>query len=87
MGVDHLFHGEGDLSAFSTTSRLGFEGIVHKAKLTVDEKGSQLSGATGTTGRGIKITPSFICDHPFVFAIHDDQLQEILFTAVYMDPK
>lgn len=80
-----MFHGEGDLSGFSTTTRLGFEGIVHKAKLKVDEKGSELAGATGTTGRSLP--PSFICDHPFVFAIYDDQLQEILFTAVYMNPK
>lgn len=85
MGVDHLFKGAGDLSGFSKTTPFSFHGIVHATELEVDENGSAFGAAAGTTGRGI--TPKVICNHPFVFAIHDDELQEILLTGVYRDPK
>lgn len=87
MGIDHLFKGAGDLSGFSKTSIFSFNGISHATELVVNEDGSAFGAATGTNSRSFTIPPKVICNHPFVFAIHDDELQEILLTAVYRDPQ
>lgn len=84
MGVKNLFGTTSDLSGFSSTTKLSFDDMIHKAKIEIDEEGSVAAAATATVSRGISPSPvEFHCDHPFVFVIHDVSAGVILFTGVY----
>lgn len=64
--------------------------LLHKAKIEMDEVGS--TAAAVTTFRLVKSKADphvmdniafFICNHPFVFLIHDKRFEEILFNGVF----
>lgn len=66
--------------------------MAHKAKIEVDEKGSTAAAATAMEpfpARAVyRPKPmKFNCDHPFVFVIHDERFDEILFAGIYRGPK
>jgi serine protease inhibitor len=63
--------------------------VFHKARIEVDEMGTVAAAATGIT---VVITtvqqPQFTInmDHPFLYAIRDDDTGELLFVGTLMDP-
>lgn len=88
MGVGDLFDGTADLSEFSENS-LKFDDALHQAKIEIDENGTFATAATAffQPGRNPLIGPKqFICNHPFIFLIHDQKSKEILFTGIYRGP-
>lgn len=69
------------------SSRMGGPGpnlvseVVHKTKITVDEKGTRAAAATAivmSRGGGGATPPDLIFDRPFVFSITDDAGLEFL---------
>lgn len=89
MGVGNLFDSSADLSGFSEKSQLKFDDAVHKAKIEIDEEGSTAASATAIFSfRSSRPTEpaQFICNHPFMFLIHDQKSKEILFAGVYRGP-
>lgn len=88
MGVGDLFDGTADLSEFSEHS-FKFDDALHQAKIEIDEHGTFATAATAffQPGRSPLAEPKqFICNHPFVFLIHDRKSKEILFTGIYRGP-
>lgn len=88
MGVGDLFDGSADLSEFSGDP-LKFDDATHQAKILIDEEGSVAAAATAffQPGRTRLAGPiQFICNHPFMFFIHDRKSREILFSGVYRGP-
>jgi len=84
--------------AFCTSSGADFSGIApgacisdveHKTVIEVDESGTVAAGAT-SVGIGISAVGagqfSMTMDHPFFYAIRDDQTRVLLFVGVLMDP-
>jgi serpin B len=84
--------------AFCTSLQVSFPGIApgacisdveHKTVVEVDESGTVAAGATSVTiTTTVAQTPSFnlTLDHPFVYAILDNQTGELLFIGTMMNP-
>jgi serine protease inhibitor len=63
--------------------------VEHKTVVEVDESGTVATGATtvtiGTAGIVVP-TVNVTLDHPFLYAIRDNQTGELLFIGVLMNP-
>ncbi len=92
----------GMVSAFSSTMAdfSGIDGlkdlyiskVVHQAFVAVDEKGTEAAAATGVIGVGmVSYTPMpptvpFTVDHPFFFALYENNARAVLFLGKVNDP-
>lgn len=89
MGLGDLFDTRADLSEFSEVQSLKFDDALHQAKIDVNEDGSIAAAAAVVflTSRFPPRNPiQFICNHPFLFLIHDRKSKNILFAGVYRGP-
>lgn len=89
LGIGNLFDQNPNLSMFSDTSHLKFDDAVHKAKIEIDEEGSTADSSTDIFDFKIfspKSPAQLICNHPFMFLIHDQMTKEILFAGVHRGP-
>ena len=84
MGMPSVF-GPADLSGITGSSGLFVSKAVHKAFVTVNEKGTEAAAATAivTDESGGQ---EFRADHPFIFIIQDNETESILFMGKVMDP-
>ncbi len=91
LGIVDAFSPKADFSAM-------FEGngwisdVVHKAFIRVDEEGTEAAAATAVTMLRESAAPTdapviFHADHPFLYAIVDDEAGEVLFFGRVMDPR
>jgi serine protease inhibitor len=89
MGMRLAFSGSADFSRIH--SGLSISDVEHKTWVKVDEQGTEAAAATSI---GMELsaavgTPSpfvMIVDHPFCFAITEQQSGALLFAGVVMDP-
>ncbi|XP_055300576.1 serine protease inhibitor 88Ea-like [Sitodiplosis mosellana] len=94
MGIQSFSDKTANFSGFfESTLSEGYEvKMFHKAKIEVDESGSTAAAATAMISYPCSmayrpLTPvEFNCDHPFLFVIHDEQFDEILFAGIYRGP-
>lgn len=85
MGVGDLFRSSADLSTLTGESGLQLDTIIHRAKVTVDESGSEAAAATAIFAN--RFGPdSFIADHPFVFFLFHKKSNTLLFSGVFNSP-
>ena len=89
MGMPDAFSGAADFSGITGARDLWISSVVHKAFVSLDEKGTEAAAATGvvmpTSGPGeepIMVT----LDRPFIFLIQDRPTGAILFLGRVMDP-
>lgn len=93
LGIRLVFRsdGSGDLSGISTDEKLYVTNVLHRARVDVDEKGTEAAAATAgivaATGMMMPRTPPpvFRADHPFLFAIRTKG-GEVLFVGRVEDP-
>lgn len=89
MGVGNLFDSTSNLTGFSEKTDLNLDDAIHKAKIEINEEGSTAAAATVLfsfrSSRPLE-PAEFVCDHPFLFLIHDHNTKEILFSGVYKGP-
>jgi serpin B len=89
MGMASAFKSGADFSGIDGKHDLLISGVVHKAYVDVDEKGTEAAGATGIivgTMAMIGNPPEFNADHPFLFLIRDLKNQTILFMGRVSNP-
>jgi serine protease inhibitor len=89
MGMPTAFTPEADFSGIDGKRDLLISGVVHKAYVDVDEKGTEAAGATGIivgASAVLASPPVFNADHPFLFLIRDAKNQSILFMGRVSDP-
>ena len=62
--------------------------VLQKAFVEVNEEGTEAAAATGAVmmTRAMIMNPTFECNRPFVFAIHDSLTGMVLFAGRVMDP-
>ncbi|XP_063224204.1 serine protease inhibitor 88Ea-like [Bacillus rossius redtenbacheri] len=89
MGVGDLFKPTADLSGLTEGQGVQLNEAVHKARIDVDEKGTEAAAATALlfyrSSRPLKLT-HFVCNHPFVYLLFDRVSQTVLFSGVYRRP-
>uniref|UniRef100_T1JHQ7 Serpin domain-containing protein n=1 Tax=Strigamia maritima TaxID=126957 RepID=T1JHQ7_STRMM len=91
MGLRDLFiPSQSNLSGFSDDRRLAVSTVRHKAFLEVNEEGSEAAAATGIlawrSARPLSPT-SFIANKPFIFMLHDNLSNVVLFLGVVNRPE
>uniref|UniRef100_A0A8C5QUK4 Serpin domain-containing protein n=1 Tax=Leptobrachium leishanense TaxID=445787 RepID=A0A8C5QUK4_9ANUR len=59
---------------------------VHKATLSIDEKGTEAAGATGIEITPTSLPPSVIIDVPFLFAVYKSDTHSLLFFGRIVNP-
>jgi serpin B len=90
MGIRQAFEAEGaDFSGIDGKRDLFLSNVVHKAYVSVDEKGTEAAAATGAvmmpTAMPVLGT-EFVADHPFMFLIRSRVTGAVLFVGRVWDP-
>lgn len=75
-----------DFSGINGARDLRVQAVVHKAIISVDEKGTTASAATGVSAGVISIPSSLVVDRPFLFFIRHNPTGAILFQGRVVDP-
>ncbi|GMH44344.1 hypothetical protein BSKO_12278 [Bryopsis sp. KO-2023] len=84
LGVKAAFSGQADLSGLSDVGSLSVSDVVHRAKIIVDEEGTEAAAATaiGIVRTSLPVgppPPQFVADHPFLFFIVDTKAGDVFF--------
>jgi serpin B len=88
MGMPAAFSGDADFSGIADEG-LFVDGVVHKAYISVDEKGTEAAAATeiGMGGGGPPNEPITLnADRPFIYIIYEYNTGAILFVGRVVDP-
>ena len=93
LGVKQAFQkSTADFSGMTGGRDLFISAAVHKAYISVDEKGTEAAAATGIVMEMATANPNqpppitFTADHPFLFLIRDNKSGGILFMGRVTDP-
>lgn len=86
MGVQSLFKNANLSGLFESAENFQTK-IMHKAKIEVDEDGSMATATTMQYMFFSRQNNDINCNHPFMFIIHDQALNEVLFAGIYRGPK
>lgn len=91
LGMTEAFDDQAaDFSGISTREPLKIDEVIHRARVEVDERGSEAAAATVVlVPRAAGLTPrpiEFHADRPFLFLIRDRRSDAILFIGRYTQP-
>lgn len=86
MGVGDLFKPSANLSSLTGSDGIRLDSIIHKAKINVDETGTEAAAATAIFANRFA-SDNFVADHPFVYFVYDKMENIILFFGVYNNPE
>lgn len=91
LGMPLAFTGDADFSGIKAEGDLFISDVLHKAFIKVDEKGTEAAAATAVVVGTTSAPPpddevTLHLDRPFVFAIHDDTTNAVLFLGRIVDP-
>ncbi|XP_069345409.1 alpha-1-antitrypsin-like [Eulemur rufifrons] len=86
LGITKVFHDGADLSGVTEEAPLKLSKAVHKAVLTVDEKGTEAAGATFVEAIPMSIPPEISFNRPFFFTIHDRITGNDIFMGKVVNP-
>ena len=89
MGMPDAFGARADFSGMTGSRDLWIRAVVHKAFVSVDEKGTEAAAATGVVmlESGVSKEPIAVTvDRPFVFLIRDTGTGTVLFLGRVLNP-
>jgi serpin B len=86
MGMPEAFTEAADLSGINGMRDLHVQGVIHKAIISVDEKGTTAAAATGVTVGTTSVPPRLVVDRPFLFFIRHNATGAVLFQGRVLDP-
>jgi len=90
MGMRLPFSDAADFSGVTGQRDVYLSAVWHKARVDVDERGTEAAAATGVNlivGAVASEPPTFRADHPFVFLIRHNRTGAILFLGRLTNPK
>jgi serpin B len=89
LGMPRAFSDKADFTGMNGEGGLYIQDVLHKAFVSVDEKGTEAAAATAAVV-GLTSAPSLdvglTIDRPFVFLIRDIQTEAVLFVGRVLDP-
>ncbi|XP_012872714.1 PREDICTED: alpha-1-antitrypsin-like isoform X1 [Dipodomys ordii] len=86
LGISTVFSNGADLSKVTTDAPLKVSKAVHKAVLTLDEKGTEAAGATVLEAIPMSLPPEVIFNHPFLALFIDIGTESPLFVGKVVNP-
>ncbi|XP_017772391.1 PREDICTED: uncharacterized protein LOC108559574 [Nicrophorus vespilloides] len=88
LGIRDIFGDKANLSGIVTNKPIFIDNIVHKTKITVDERGTIAAAATGAVVIPLMgaSNPNVIADHPFAFFIYRRDNKNVLFEGIVNKP-
>lgn len=90
LGVNEAFTREADFSAITDEARIWIDQVVHKAVLTVDERGFEGAAATAVVMRAVSLDLStpvpFLVDRPFLVVVRHQETGAVYFVARVIEP-
>lgn len=86
LGITRVFSNAADLSGISEEVPLKLSKAVHKAVLTIDEKGTEASAATMVEAIPMSIPPTVQFNRPFLIIIYDKDIKSPLFVGRVVNP-
>ncbi|XP_018414891.1 PREDICTED: alpha-1-antiproteinase 2-like [Nanorana parkeri] len=86
LGIKDVFSGIADLSGI-TGDRLQVSEAIHKAVLSVDEKGAEAAGASAAAITKLSMPFHFNADRPFLITLLHKPTDTILFTGRVVKPE
>lgn len=86
LGITRVFNNDADLSGITEDAPLKLSQAVHKAVLTLDERGTEAAGVTVVEAVPMSMPPQVKFDHPFIFMIVESETQSPLFVGKVIDP-
>jgi serpin B len=89
MGMPVAFSNSADFSGMTGNPELYIDEVIHKAFVSVDEKGTEAAAATAVIMKLTSMpakTADMTIDRPFIFLIRDIQTGTILFMGRVMNP-
>lgn len=89
LGMKTAFSSNADFSGITRQTLLSISDVLHKAHISVDEKGTEAAAATAVMfiEKNVRLTKKMTVDKPFVFVIKDNQSGAILFIGRINTPK
>jgi serpin B len=87
MGMSDAFDPDrADFSGMDGTTLLSLSRVAHKAFVAVDEEGTEAAAATGVVAEIESLPAEVRVDRPFIFFIHDTELNLLLFVGRVLNP-
>ncbi|XP_040188054.1 alpha-1-antiproteinase F-like isoform X1 [Rana temporaria] len=86
FGIVDVFSDSADLSGITGAPDLKVSKAVHKAKINVDEKGTEAAGATVLEAVPMRLPLQITLNRPFLLSIYNHETRSILFMAKVVDP-
>lgn len=86
LGITKVFSRQADLSGITEEAPLTVSKALHKAVLTIDEKGTEAAGATMWEMIPMSLPPELEFNRPFVLIIYDRNTKSPLFVGKVVDP-
>ncbi|XP_069462602.1 alpha-1-antiproteinase-like [Ambystoma mexicanum] len=86
MGVTDVFCDQADLSGITSACKLKVSKALHKAVLSVDEKGTEAAAATALQLVPLCLPPTIKFDRPFLVVIYETETKSYLFTGKIVNP-
>ena len=89
MGMPVAFGGRANFSGMTGDRSLFIDEILHKAFVSVDEKGTEAAAATAVVMTETSVVPTveMSIDSPFIFLIRDNETDTILFFGRVLNPQ
>ncbi|XP_018414890.1 PREDICTED: alpha-1-antitrypsin-like [Nanorana parkeri] len=86
FGIVDLFSDSADLSGITGAPDLKISTALHKAKINVDEKGTEAGATTVLEAIPMRLPSQIRLDHPFLFTIYNYDTRSILFIGKVANP-
>jgi len=86
MGMGIAFSDAADFSNMREAGGLFVSDVKHKARVRVDEEGTEAAAVTVVEVGYTSVPMSYIVNHPFLFLIHENNSNTILFMGKVLDP-
>ncbi|XP_068110832.1 alpha-1-antiproteinase-like [Hyperolius riggenbachi] len=86
LGITDMFSDAADLSGITGAPNLKISKALHKAKLSIDEKGTEAAAVTVMEAIPMRLPPSVVFDHPFIGIIYSHLTRTSIFMFKVVNP-
>nr|XP_045011248.1 alpha-1-antitrypsin isoform X1 [Jaculus jaculus] len=86
LGITQVFSNSANLSGITEGAPLKLSKAVHKAVLTLDERGTEAAGATVLEAIPMSVPPEVNLNRPFLYMLYEQHTKSLLFMGKIVNP-